>query len=194
MKAKVTEETAPGREPDEELTEVVRELSDRIETLQADVRRLGAPGLPAGDPGWSSEDAVPDGGPSYLWVSSLGAPVRRRPGIPRVLLEVIFLAGVATAAALAELDAPVIAAVMAGSWVLVALIEWAASRAERARNTLPRFEPAAAPGPPAADPSWFVPPVEQTLLEPADSPTAVVARLPPPADELDTTLARPPES
>ena len=112
----------------------MRDLADRIEALQADVRRLGGPGLPAAEPGWSGEDARPPASPSYAWVSSIGAPVRRRPGVPRLLLEVLFLAGVATAAALAELDAPVIAGVMAGAWVLVALIEWAASRADRRRE------------------------------------------------------------
>ena len=43
--------------------------------------------------------------PSYAWVSSIGSPVRRRPRVPRLLLEVLFLAGVATAAAIADLDA-----------------------------------------------------------------------------------------
>jgi hypothetical protein len=43
-----------------------------------------------------------------------------------------------------------------------------------------------------ADPSWFVPPVEHTLVEPAaDSPTAVT-RLPPAPAELDSTVERPP--
>ena len=50
-----TEHTAHGREPEPELADVVRELSDRIEALQADVRRLGGPGLPASEPGWSDE-------------------------------------------------------------------------------------------------------------------------------------------
>ncbi len=187
-----TEQTAHGREPEAELTQVVLELSDRIEALQADVRRLGGPGLPTAEPGWGGEEALPAAGPSYAWVSSLGAPVRRRPGVPRVLLEVLFLAGVAAAAAVAELDAPVIAGVMAGSWVLVALIEWSASRAERARTAIPRFEPVAPPELLPADPSWFVPPVEHTLLEPAaDSPTAVT-KLPPAPQDLDATVERPP--
>lgn len=187
-----TEQTAHGREPEAELTQVVLELSDRIEALQADVRRLGGPGLPTAEPGWSGEDALPPTSPSYAWVSSLGAPVRRRPGVPRVLLEVLFLAGVAAAAAVAELDAPVIAGVMAGSWVLVALIEWSASRAERARNAIPHFEPVAPPEPLPADPSWFTPPVEHTLVEPAaDSPTAVT-KLPPAPQDLDATVERPP--
>jgi len=104
----------------------------------------------------------------------------------RTAIVVAWHLGVAAAAAVAELDAPVIAGVMAGSWVLVALIEWSASRAERSRNEIPRFEPVPPPEPLPADPSWFVPPVEHTLLEPAaDSPTAVVARLPPASHDLD---------
>ena len=113
--------------------------------------------------------------------------------MPRLLLEVLFLAGVAAAAAVAELDAPVIAGVMAGSWVLVALIEWAASRAERRRDAIPHFEPLAPPEPLPADPSWFVPPVEHTLLEPAaDSPTAVTKPPARPRQRSDTE--RPPSA
>ncbi len=187
-----TERTAHGRpEAETELAPLVHELSDRIEALQADVRRLGGTGLPPADHGWNEEDALPAAAPSYAWVSSIGAPARRRPGVPRVLLEVLFLAGVATAAALAELDAPVIAGVMAGAWVLVALIEWAASRAARQRHVVPMPPPIAPAQPLPADPSWFVPPVEQTLLEPAgDSPTAMT-KLPPAPDELDATVERP---
>ena len=173
---------------------VVRDLADRIEALQADVRRLGGPGLPSGDPGWSGDEARPAVAPSYAWVGSVRAPVRRRPGIPRVLLEVLFLAAVATAAALAELDAGAIAGLMAGSWVLVALIEWAASRADRAQDPVPQLEQMTPAGPLPADPSWFVPPVEHTLVEPAaDSPTAVT-RLPPAQQDTEATVERPPSS
>jgi hypothetical protein len=188
------EKTAHGREPEAELTQVVRDLADRIEALQADVRRLGGPGLPSAEPGWIDEDAQPAAAPSYAWVSSIGAPVRRRPGVPRLLLEVLFLAGVATAAAIAELDALVIAGVMAGAWALVALIEWAASRSDRRRDAIPMPAPAARPEPLPADPSWFAPPVEHTLLEPAaDSPTAVT-KLPPADPEADATAERPPRT
>jgi hypothetical protein len=193
-----TEHTAHGSEPeqDDELTTVVRDLADRIEALQADVRRLGGPGLPSGDPGWSGEDAVPPTTPSYAWVASIGAPVRRRRAVPRLFLEVLFLIGVAAAATIAELDAATIAALMAGSWVLVALIEWAGSRADRRRDVMPLIEPIEpiAPAEPLpADPSWFVPPVEHTLVEPpADSPTAIT-RLPPPPD-IDVTVERPPDA
>lgn len=194
-----TERTAHGSdpepetkaEPEPELMTVVRDLADRIEALQADVRRLGGPGLPSGDPGWSGDEARPAVAPSYAWVGSVTAPVRRRPGIPRVLLEVLFLAAVATAAALAELDAGAIAGVMAGSWVLVALIEWAASRADRRRDEIPLMPAPAPPEPVPADAAWFVPPVEHTLLEaPAESPTAIT-KLPPP-QEHDAAAERSP--
>lgn len=192
------EHTAHGDEPagDDELAAVVRELSDRIEALQADVRRLGGPGLPSAEPGWGSEDDPAPVAHSYAWVSSIAAPVRRRPAVPRLLLEVLFLAAAAAAAAIAELDAPAIAAVMAGAWALVALIELAASRADRRRDMIPALEPLPPAEPRDADPSWFVPPVEHTLIENSpDSPTAVT-RLPPapgatPAD-LDATVERRP--
>ena len=190
-----TEHTAHGRPPesDDELTTVVRDLSDRIEALQADVRRLGGPGLPSAQPGWSDEEVGEPTPPSYAWVSSIGAPVRRRRAVPRLFLEVLFLVGVATAATVAELDTVTIAGLMAGSWILVALIEWAGSRADRRRDTPPRIEPIAPAEPLPADPSWFVPPVEHTLIEPAaDSPTTVT-RLPPPQD-IDATIERPPDA
>ena len=191
-----TEHTEHGSSPEQhdELSTAVRELADRIEALQADVRRLGGPGLPTSDPGWSGEDAVPPTAPSYAWVSSIGAPVRRRRSVPRLFLEVVFLIGVATAATLAELEAPAIAGLMAGSWVLVALIEWAGSRADRRRDVVPLIEPIAPAEPLPADPSWFVPPVEHTLVEqPADSPTAVT-RLPPPPQDIEATVERPPDA
>ena len=170
----------------------VRALSDRIEALQADVRRLGGPGLPSADPGWDEQGEQPASAPSYAWVGSISAPVRRRPSVPRLLLEILFLAAVAAAAAVAKLDAPVIAGVMAGAWILVALIEWAAARADLRSQEVPGFAPRAPAEPLPADPSWFVAPVEQTLVEPApDSPTAVT-RLPPPADDLDATVERRP--
>ena len=187
-----TEETAHGREPDSGLADVVRELSDRIETLQADVRRLGGPGLPAPEPGWSDEPSDPETATSYAWVSAVSAPVRRRPAVPRLLLEVLFLIAVATAAAIAKLDGAAIAAVMTVAWALVALIEWAASRADRKRHAIPTYAPAMPVEQAAADPSWFVPPVEHTLLEPApDSPTTVT-KLPSAAEDVDMTVERGP--
>lgn len=184
--------TAHGSESESEaqLAQVVRDLADRIEALQADVRRLGGPGLPGGEHGWKDQSDGSGTAPSHAWMGALSAPVRPRPGIPRLLLEVLFLAAVAAAAGVAELDALVIAGVMLGAWLLVALIEWAASRADRRLYAVPVAAPAAPPAPLPADPSWFVAPVEHTLLEPAtDSPTAIT-KLPPAA--LDVTVERPP--
>ncbi|MSO96322.1 MAG: hypothetical protein EXQ81_11135 [Thermoleophilia bacterium] len=187
-----TEQRAHGSERDPELVDVIRELSDRIEALKADVRRLDGPGLPASVPGWNdeSDDFAP--APSFAWMSSVGAPVRRRPGVPRLLLEVLFLAAVAAAAAVAKLDAPVIAGVMVVAWALVALIEWAGSRAERRREAIPTFAPARPAEAPVADPSWFVPPVEHTLLEPASNSPTSVTKLPPAPQDLEATVERPP--
>src|SRR5207247_6271538 len=88
-----------------------------------------------------------------------------QPAVPRLLLEIVFLAAVAVAAAIAELDAKVIAAVMAGAWVLVALAEWTAARAERRRGDAV-YPPLPQTGPEfVEDPPWFVPPVERTSLD-----------------------------
>lgn len=187
-----TSERAPGGpEAEAGLADSVRELAGRIEALQAEVRRLGGPALPAGQVGWD-DDAPGAHAGSHAWVGSIEPAVRRRPAVPRLLLEGLFLAAVAAAAALADLAAPAIAGVMAGAWVLVALIEWAASHADRRRDALVLLPAPAPPEPAQADASWFVPPVEQTLLEtPADSVT-VVTKLPPAPQDLDDAVERTP--
>jgi hypothetical protein len=89
---------------------------------------------------------------------------------------------------------------MVGAWVLVALIEWASSRADRRRDELLSIPPPAPAAPAGADPSWYVPPVEHTLLDASggetllpnatstDSATAVT-RLPAAAEaEVDATI------
>ena len=109
-----------------DLTEQLARLEEQLTELHAEVRRLGvATSLPI-DP----VDA-PSSPAAYAWLGALEAPVRRRPQVPRLLLEGLFLAAAAAAAAIADLDAVAIAGVMVGAWVLVALIEWAASRADR---------------------------------------------------------------
>lgn len=170
----------------------LRELAERIEQLQLEVRRL-APVLPKAQEDWGAPAPAPAPA-SYAWLSSLESPVRRRPTVPRLLLEVLFLAGVAVAAALAELDAPAIAGVMAGAWVLVALIEWASALAARRRAEILLRPPPEPPQPLPADPAWYVPPVEQTLLEGGSSTDAAtdVTRLPPtPPADVETTADRP---
>ena len=75
---------------------------------------------------------------------------------------------------------------MVGAWVLVALIEWAASRADR-RPELPVYVPAPAV-PAAADPAWFSPPVEHTMLEAAGDGDTAITRLPPRLDDAEATI------
>jgi hypothetical protein len=122
--------------------------------------------------------------------------MRRRPAVPRLLLEGLFLGACATAAAIAELEPVALAGVMVGAWVLVALIEWASSRADRRRDELLSIPPPMPAAPASSDPSWFVPPVEQTLLDGAahstDSATAVT-RLPAATEgQLEATVERRP--
>jgi hypothetical protein len=156
-------------------------LEGQVTALQDELRRLSAPAaLPA-----ASVDVSPPAA-SYAWVGALDAPVRRRPQLPRLVLEGLFLAAAAAAAAIADLDPVAIGGVMVGAWVLVALIEWAASRADL-RQELPVYA-AAASAPAGADPAWFSPPVEQTLHEPGGDQVTEVTRLPPPLDEAEATI------
>lgn len=167
------------------VVEAVDALSGKVDALQGEIRRLGASSaaLPAVE---SERDAA-----SYAWLASLEAPMRRPPQIPRLLLEGLFLAACAAAAAIADLDAVAIGGVMVGAWVLVALIEWAASSADRRREEL-LYRVPAQPSEPvqSADPAWFSPPVEHTLLDAGtdDEGFTAVTRLPP----RDDTLHLPP--
>ena len=171
----------------DDLEAAIERLAEQVGALQTDVRALDRrPALPPSPP----VEAAPPA--AYAWVDALEAPARRRPQLPRVVLEGLFLCAVAAAAAIAELDAVAIAGVMIGAWVLVALIEWAASRAER-EPAIPVYA-AAAPEAPRADPAWFAPPVEQTLLDrPGSDPVTAVTRLPPPpGDDPEATVEQRP--
>jgi len=174
----------------EDLGEAIGRLSEQVNALQADVRALdrrsSLPPSSAAPP-----DPVPPG--AHSWLGELETPVRTRPQVPRLLLEGLFLAAVAAAVAIAELDAVAIAGVMIGAWVLVALIEWAASRAER-EPAIPVYA-AGPPEPVRADPAWFAPPVEHTLLDSTgDDSVTAVTRLPPvpPGDDPEATVEQRP--
>mgnify|MGYP000627931042 FL=1 len=128
-------------------------------------------------------EAPAAGPPSYAWLASLEPPLRRRPAVPRFLLEAAFVVAAAALAAAAELEPLPILGVMAGAWAIVALAEVAAGRAGRRRDEL--LAPPPAPLPPAADAAWFSPPVEHTLLDRGASTDAetAVTRLPPPPED-----------
>jgi hypothetical protein len=168
----------------DEIGEALGRLEEQVSALGAEVRRLGTlSSLPS-----HTGETPPPPPSAYAWLGALDVPTRRRPQVPRLLLEALFLAAAAAAAAIADLDAVAIGGVMVGAWVLVALIEWAASRADRS-GELPVFAPAPAP-PPGADPAWYSPPVEQTLLERPGESVTEVTRLPPPLEDVEATVER----
>ena len=177
----------PTPQEPEQLADAVRSLSGSVDALRADVRRIGATGsLP------------PDDAPAadHSWVTTVAVPEVRRPSVPRFLLETLFLASCAVAAAIADLEPLVIAAVMAGAWVLVALIEWTASRSDRYEQEL-LYAPPPVPTPqtvaPGADPAWFSPPVEQTMLVADESSATAITRLPPRMADPEETMEHRPD-
>jgi hypothetical protein len=179
-----SETTQVSRTPDVEieLQEAVRSLSAQVSGLQAELRAIrtqtrSLPVAEADTPGW--DEGLPARQERSLWVHSLDSPTLRRPAIPRLFLEIVFLVAVGVAAAVAKLDALVVVAVMAGAWLLVALAEWTAAWAARRRDEI-AYGLFAGGGPGLAeDPSWFAPPVERTVLEVVEGGDDTAARLPP---------------
>lgn len=179
------ETTQVSRTPDVEieLQEAVRGLSAQVGGLQTELRALrtqtrSLPVAEADTPGW--DEGLPARRERSLWVHSLDSPTVRRPAIPRLLLEIVFLVAVAVVAAVAKLDALAVGAVMAGAWLLVALAEWTAAWAARRRDEL-AYGLFIGGGPGLAeDPSWFAPPVERRVLEVVEGGEETSARLPPP--------------
>jgi hypothetical protein len=153
----------------------LRELTRAVAELRGELRRNTGSALPPEErAGWDDE-AIRS---TQAWVSALSPP---RPGatrIPRLPFELAFLAGAAALAGYADLRPIEIAAVMAAAWIVVALAEWAGSRGDRLRAQI-YLAPVTAPEQPAqplpADPSWFTPPVEHTLLGPRDEQATVVS-------------------
>ncbi len=99
--------------------------------------------------------------------------------MPWLLLEILFLVAVAVLCAVAGLDAPVIAGVMVAAWLLVAVAEWLASRAERQRQAFVYGVGAPIATSAPEDRSWFASNGDDTLLD-APSAERQPARLPPP--------------
>ena len=181
-----SETTQVSREPAEHETEellgAVRTLASQVGSLQDDVvaLRQEARGLPAADgerPGW--EEGRPAVRESPAWVRSVDSPGSRGVAVPWLLLEIVFLVAVAVLAAVAGLDAPVIAGVMVAAWLLVAIGEWAAARSELREHAL--VYGASTPPLPGVpdDPLWFDSGADETALDVVpDDRTAT--RLPPP--------------
>lgn len=182
--SETTQVSRPPDGEDAELLSAVRALAAQVGGLQGELRAIrtqirSLPAAQADAPGW--DERVPVRRERSIWVHSLDSPAVRRPPVPRLLLEVVFLVAVAVLAAVAQLDAIAIGALMAGAWVLVALAEWVASRAARSRDELAYGFYAGGGLGFAEDPSWFEPPVERTVLEVVEGGDDTAARLPPPA-------------
>ncbi len=175
---------------DAALAHELRQLGDAVAALREEVRRSAGAMLPREEAaGWDEDRSVS----SHAWVSSLATPRRATVRIPRLPLELAFIAAAAVLAGVANLRPVEIAAVMGVAWLIVALAEWAGSRGDRVRAQI-YLSPIAAPQPPypaavKADPTWFTPPVEHTLLTSVtDQSTAIVTL--PPVEDPETTAER----
>ena len=182
--SETTEISLEPTERDAELVGAVRALAAQVGSLKDDVQALRAEAnaLPAGEAdrhGWDDTAAPVAVREGPAWIRSVDSPRDRGLAIPWLLLEIVFLVTVAVLCVVAGLDAPVIAGVMGGAWVLVALGEWFAARAHRHRYeyVYGATTPVAASVP--DDRSWFDTNGDDTMLD-APSAERPPPRLPPP--------------
>ena len=99
--------------------------------------------------------------------------------MPRLALEAVFLLLVALFAGLADLAPEWIVLLMAGAWVVVALVEWTAA-ARRARWHLDEIPPPLEAADTGVTGRWSNPVVEATAFAPPDvsESRTVVTKLP----------------
>ena len=173
----------PALAEPEELLGAVRSLASQVGDLQAEVHALRQESrvLPTDgeQAGWDDGRPVVRESPS--WVRSVDSPRARGLSVPWLLVEIAFLVAVATLAAVAGLDAPVIAGVMIVAWLFVAVAEWAAARGAMRERALVYGSTAVPTGLPD-DPSWFDVGADDTMLDLAANDRAAT-RLPPPQPE-----------
>ena len=167
-----TSETPSG----EELLGAVRALADQVGGLQAELQSLRSssrplPGGEADVPGWEVDPPARRDG--SLWMRSVASPGAGRPAVPRLFVEILFLVAVAILAAVARLETPLVIAVMAGAWALVAALEWASERSNRLGAEAAFGKPA----PTGGDGSWSPSAAAPYELSAAEQ----TAKLPPPA-------------
>ena len=161
-----------------DLLGAVRALSEQVGGLQAELQSLRASSrpLPGGEvdvPGWDVD--APARRDGSLWMRSVASPGAGRPAVPRLFVEILFLVAVACLAAVARLDTPLVIAVMAGAWALVAAAEWATERSARLGAEAAFGRSTGAGG----DGSWSPPPAAPYEVTAAEH----TAKLPPPAAE-----------
>jgi hypothetical protein len=163
-----------------ELEEVAAELRAELRSLRQE-RSVAFAG-PDDDPDWPAEHAVGDGrlAASPDWVAGAVPPPLQRPiAVPRLALEAVFLLLVALFAGLADLAPEWIVLLMAGAWVVVALVEWTAA-ARRARWHLDEIAPPLEADTGATTGRWSSPVVQATALGLPDvsESRTVVTKLP----------------
>jgi hypothetical protein len=172
---------APAIEDPDDVLGAVRALAAQVGSLQSEVTALRheARLLPSDNgerPGWDEGRPVARESPS--WIRSVDSPSSRRVAVPWLLLEILFIVAVAVLAAVADLEAPAIAAVMVGAWAVVAVVEWATAHSQVREQALIYGSAAVQAGVPN-DPNWFDAGDSDTALDVvADEHTAT--RLPPP--------------
>ncbi len=180
---------------DERLARELEDLAEAVSALRAELRELRTSPLPREEvAGW--EDERPPA--AHDWIPTLAPPRRVGGRVPRLPLELAFLAGVAALAGLADLRPVEIGVAMAVAWIVVAFAEWAGSRADRLRAQLQLAPPYAgldaASVPAHPDPAWFTPPTERTLLGAPDEQATAISSLPPAGGERTLTPAEDPET
>jgi hypothetical protein len=163
-----------------ELEEVAAELRAELRSLRHE--RSAAFAAPDDDPDWPAEHGVGDGrlAASPDWVAGAVPPPLQRPvAVPRLALEAVFLLLVALFAGLADLAPEWIVLLMAGAWMVVALVEWTAA-ARRARWHLDEIPPPLEADAGATTGRWSSPVVEATALGQPDvsESRTVVTKLP----------------
>lgn len=178
--ARVEQAFAAFAERVRELESVAAELRAELHSLRSD---RPTPARFAQED-WPADPGLPHAGfaPSPDWVAAVPPPLSRAFAVPRLALEGVFLLAVALLAGLADLRAAWIVLLMAASWGLVALAEWAAA-AKRGRWRLDEIAPPLAVPGAAADTTgpWDMPVVGATAIQApaaASESNTIVAKLP----------------
>jgi hypothetical protein len=178
--------------------ELVRELETELAALKPVARELRQElrALRAGlgstaeleeldDEDWPSDNGSGHGHGG--WSAAPPPPLPRPVIVPRLILETAFLVLAAAIAVLADLEPLWIVAVMAGAWLLVALSEWAAFAKQRRW----RLDEVAPPLREGGSPAWYVPPVEQTVLQASGSDESHTVVSSSSSDETEVRRASP---
>lgn len=170
----------PSRVETDELLAAVRTLSAQVGDLRAELQALRTHASPLPEAelhGWQERSRAFEENPA--WVRSIDLPAPRRPAVPRLLLEIAFLVAVAVLCAVAELDAPVIAALMGISWALVAGFEWATATSARRREEA-AYRSGFTTGSHDEGVSWLEPGDDGSGFEGPEVAAKTGAKLPPP--------------